>query len=144
MSYLKTFGIDFYQKYIISETLQTSPKLLSNFLRIILNNILLTQTGKNIINSYAKYGLISYLCPSMVTNFSFRLAEAVAVELFCKKVVPKNFAISQENTVLESLFNKVAGPSLRPVTLLKRLQHRCFPLKFAKFLRTLILKSICE
>ena len=26
----------------------------------------------------------------------------------------------------------------------KRLQHRCFPVKFAKFLRTPILKRICE
>ena len=26
----------------------------------------------------------------------------------------------------------------------KRLQYRCFPVKFAKFLRTLILKNICE
>ena len=26
----------------------------------------------------------------------------------------------------------------------KRLQHRCFPVKFAKFLRTLILKYICK
>ena len=26
----------------------------------------------------------------------------------------------------------------------KRLKHRCFPLNFAKFLRTLILKNICE
>ena len=26
----------------------------------------------------------------------------------------------------------------------KRLQHRCFPVKFAKFLKTPILKNICE
>ena len=26
----------------------------------------------------------------------------------------------------------------------KRLQHRCFPVKFAKFLRTSILNRICE
>ena len=33
------------------------------------------------------------------------------------------------------LFNKVAGP--RPATLIKkRLWHRCFPVNFAKFLRT--------
>ena len=39
----------------------------------------------------------------------------------------------QENTCLESLFNKLAG-----------LQHRCFSVNIAKFLRTPILKSICE
>ena len=38
-------------------------------------------------------------------------------------------------------FNKVAG--LRPASLLKkRLQHRCFPVKFAKFLKTPFLQSI--
>ena len=35
--------------------------------------------------------------------------------------------------MLESLFNKVAG--LRGWNFIKRLQHRCFPGKFAKFLR---------
>ena len=42
--------------------------------------------------------------------------------------------------VPESLFNKVAG--LRPATLLKkRLWHKCFPMNFAKFLRTLLLQN---
>ena len=36
---------------------------------------------------------------------------------------------------LESLLNKVAGPDEHNF-IKKRLQHRCFPLKFAKFLRT--------
>ena len=38
---------------------------------------------------------------------------------------------------LQSLFNKVAA-------LIKRLQHRCFPVKCAKFVRKPILKFICE
>ena len=44
---------------------------------------------------------------------------------------------SQENTCArDSFFNKVVG--LRPVTLLKKsLWHSCFPVNFAKFLRTL-------
>ena len=38
----------------------------------------------------------------------------------------------------ESLFNKVAG--LRFATLLKKkLRHRCFPVNFAKFLKTPLL-----
>ena len=41
--------------------------------------------------------------------------------------------------MLEPLFNKVAG-----LQALKRLQHRCFTLNIAKFLRTLILKNICK
>ena len=36
--------------------------------------------------------------------------------------------------MLESLFNKI--PAFRPSTLLKKLQHMCFLLKFAKFVRT--------
>ena len=40
-------------------------------------------------------------------------------------------------------FNKVAG--LRPVTLwIGRQWYRCFPMNFAKLLRTPILKNICE
>ena len=34
-------------------------------------------------------------------------------------------------------------PVLEPL-LTKRLRHRCFPVRFAKFLRTPILKIICE
>ena len=44
---------------------------------------------------------------------------------------------------LESLYNKVAG--LQVCNFIKeRLQHRCFPVKFEKFLRTTFLKNICE
>ena len=42
-----------------------------------------------------------------------------------------------------SLFNKVAGLQVCN-SIKKRLQHRCFPLKFAKFSRTPILKIICK
>ena len=44
--------------------------------------------------------------------------------------------------VPESLFNKVAG--LRPAILLKkRPWHKCFPVNFAKFLRTPLLQNTC-
>ena len=49
-----------------------------------------------------------------------------------EKVVLENFAIFTGKHLLESLFNKLA------------LQHRCFPVDVAKFLRTSILKNICE
>ena len=56
--------------------------------------------------------------------------------------VLKNFEnFTGKNPVLESLLYKVAG--LRSATLLKSLQHSCFPVKFSKFLRTLILTDIC-
>ena len=45
--------------------------------------------------------------------------------------------------MLEPPFNKLAG--FKTCNFLKkRLQHRCFPVNIAKFLRTLILMKICE
>ena len=43
--------------------------------------------------------------------------------------------------MVESLFNKVAG--LQGNYIKKRIQHRCFPMNNAKYLRTPILKNIC-
>ena len=43
----------------------------------------------------------------------------------------------------ESFFNKVAANEASNFTKI-RLQHRCFPVKFVKFLRTTILMSICQ
>ena len=61
--------------------------------------------------------------------------EARSQRCSVKKVFLKNSQHSQENTFARVLFRKVAG--LRTVTLLKnRLWHRCFPVSFAKFLRT--------
>ena len=55
---------------------------------------------------------------------------------FCKKGVLKDIAKFTGEQLHQRLFlNKVAG--LRPATLFKkRLWHRCFPVNFAKFLRT--------
>ena len=45
--------------------------------------------------------------------------------------------------MLESVFSKAAD--LRECTFIKKeLQHSCFPVNFAKFLRAPILKNICE
>ena len=49
----------------------------------------------------------------------------------------------RKTSELESLFNKAAG--LQVCNFIKKwLQHRCFPKKFANFLRTPVLKNICE
>ena len=54
-------------------------------------------------------------------------------EVFCRNSALKNFA--KFTAVLESLFNKIAGLG----SLLKeRVQHRCFPVNFAKYSRTTI------
>ena len=62
-------------------------------------------------------------------------------EAFCEKGVLRNFAKFTGKHLCQSLlFNKVAGP--RPATLLKnRLWRSCFPVNFAKFLRTPFLKE---
>ena len=53
-----------------------------------------------------------------------------------RKCILRNFAKFTGKHLCQVLFyNKVAGPE--PATLLeKRLWHRCFPMNFAKFLRT--------
>ena len=58
-----------------------------------------------------------------------------------KKVFLKVSQVSQKTPVLESLFNKVTGFQVNYIK--KRIQHRCFPVNNAKFLRTPILKKIC-
>ena len=62
-------------------------------------------------------------------------------EVFCKKGILRNFAKITEKHLSQSFFfNKVAG--IRPATLLKkRLWHKCFPVNFAKFLKTHFLQN---
>ena len=62
-------------------------------------------------------------------------------DVFCKKCVLRNFAKLTRKHLCQSLFfDKVAG--LRPATLLKkRAWRRCFPVNFAKFLRTPFLQN---
>ena len=69
----------------------------------------------------------------------WRFLQEAAIEVFHKKAVLKNYGIF--TTVLESLFNKVKG--LQACNFIKkRLQHRCFSVNIAKFLRASILKNI--
>ena len=65
-------------------------------------------------------------------------------EVFYEKRCSLNFRRIQGNHLFQSLFfSKVAG--LRSATLLKRrLWHRCFPVNFAKFLRTAFLQNTSE
>ena len=61
-----------------------------------------------------------------------------------KKVVLKYFANFTGKHLCWCLF-LIKFQACRTAPLLKmRLQHRCFPLKFAKFFRTPILKNICK
>ena len=60
-------------------------------------------------------------------------------EVFCKKGVLRNLAKFIEKHLCQRLFfNKAAGLRHRSQVIFKKsLWHRCFPVNFAKFLRTL-------
>ena len=75
-------------------------------------------------------------------NFQGWITETVTKGVLWKGV--KNSAKFTGKHLCQSpLFNKVVG--LRPATLLwKRLWHSCFPMNFAKFLRTFFLQNISE
>ena len=79
--------------------------------------------------------MVSYKKICQVTlNFCF--SRSSRLEVFCRKDFLRHFAKFTGKHLCQSLcFNKVAD--LRPATLLKkRFWHRCFPVNFAKFLRT--------
>ena len=68
-----------------------------------------------------------------LSNFqSVLMSRSKAVDQRCsvKKVFLEFSQNSQEKHLCQSLFNKVAG------LLKRRIEHRCFPVNFAKFLRT--------
>ena len=71
-------------------------------------------------------------CQMFLVNLVYQKA---ATRGFLRKVL-RNFAKFTGKDLCQSFFfDKVAG--LRPATLLKmRLWHRCFPVNYAKFLRT--------
>ena len=70
-----------------------------------------------------------------VTNFLKQQKQSPQV--FCKNGALKNFAI------FEVSFYKFADlPDCNLIK--KRLQHTCFPVNIAKFLKTFILKRTCE
>ena len=65
-------------------------------------------------------------------------------EVFYKKTITKNFKIFTEETCVVASF-LIKNPGLQLCNFIKtRLQHRCFPVNIAKFLKTPILKNICE
>ena len=87
----------------------------------------------HMIGTWLKRELLGFV--ARITTGKSRSSQRI----FCKKGVLENFAISQENTCVGVDFLKKLKPLLE-----KRLQHRCFPVKFAKFLRATIFKNICE
>ena len=72
-----------------------------------------------------------------------KFTEATTGGVLYKKLFLKISQYSQEKNCAGVSF-LIKLQALSPVTLLKRLQHRCFPMNIVKFLRTPILKNICE
>ena len=66
------------------------------------------------------------------------LSQAFTLKCSVKKVFLKISQIHRKTHVFEFLFNEVAGLGAGSF-IKKRLQHRCFPVNFAKFVRTPIL-----
>ena len=79
---------------------------------------------------------------STVQVFLHSRSQKMSPEVFCKKSVLNVFS----NVLLKCSFTgKQLCQSLFLMKFLKNtLRHRCFPVNIAKFLRTPILKSICE
>ena len=92
--------------------------------------------SKVIAQFFSSLRCTAYVKFLMITNKNFARNRSSRPEVFCKKGVFRNFAKFTGKHLCQKLFfNKVAG--LRPATLLKKsLWHRCFPVNFAKFLRT--------
>ena len=73
-----------------------------------------------------------------------KISERYNEQVFYKNAVLKIFAKYTKKRLCWTLFlNKNAGLQYWNF-IKKRLQHRCFPMNIAKFLRTTILKNICE
>ena len=78
------------------------------------------------------------------SKISNKVSEKYNKKVFYKKAVLKYFAIFTGKYLCWSLFfNKYAGLQFCNF-IKKRLQHRCFPVNIAKFLRTPVSKNICE
>ena len=79
---------------------------------------------------------VNYKSDDNKNKIHWRIVKAVAQRCSVRKGVLRNFAKFTGKRLCQSFFfNKVSG--LRPATSLKkRLWYRCFPVNYAKFLRT--------
>ena len=99
-----------------------SKELLVNKFNMILDN-----QGRLVLNDQ------SITSPHNEPQRSPEFVQKQPRDVFCRKRRSQKFRKFHRKTpVLESVFNE------------KRLQHWCFPLKFAKILRTPILRNSCE
>ena len=93
--------------------------------------------NKGLLHSNFYLVLIKYLCLNIVylrVNISMFPLETATGGVLSKKIT-----IFTGKHLCYSLFLKLFFNFIK-----QRLQHRCFPVKFTKCLRTPILKKICE
>ena len=120
----------------------TSPELISENLHMETPVIL-----RNIIKStYLKILEYSFFFNCLLTLTRFCVLadyRSSHQRCFVEKGVLKNFVNFTAKHLCLSLFS-IKLKTLAGNFIKKRLQYRCFPMKFAKILRTPILKNICE
>ena len=127
-----------FRRVVLSASFTSREKLRNH-----LCNLVLKHAGHN--SFHLVWFTITYNNSSFFKSLATRFEHITSVyyqarssrpEVFCKKDILRNFTKFTGKRLRQSLFfNKVAG--LRPATLLKKsLWHRCFPVNFAKFLRT--------
>ena len=88
------------------------------------------------VTCFAKVFLLLFFLSNMIFRSNHR-------RFSIKKVFLKFRKFDRKTPVLESLFDKITG--LKACNfILKRHQHRHFPVKFPKILRSPILSNICE
>ena len=80
---------------------------------------------------------------SFPVNIVKQISETFVRKYFMKKVFLKMLQNSQKTLMLESHFNKVVGLYICNF-IKKETPAQVFPMNLAKFLRTLVLKNICE
>ena len=116
---------------------------------------LITVTSRNTLPSYEHDPSYQYRSQSnlvkafiglycqVLTGFKHNFKNQLRKMFYKKKLFSKISNINRKRPVVEYLFNKFMGLQAGNV-ITKRLQHRYFPVNIAKFLKTSILKDICE
>ena len=88
---------------------------------------------------FGQYAIIAAVLTSLINPNNFKnqkqITEAAVRRYFSKQVFLEISQYSQQITCVGVSFKKVAGLNASNV-IKKRLQHRCSPVNFAKFLRT--------
>ena len=88
--------------------------------------------------------MLFWRVPYLAQGQAFLFAQKQSLDVFYEKRYSQFFFKNHRKTsVLQFLYDKVAG--LKTCIFIKKtLQHKCFPVNIAKFLKAPILKNICE